>query len=288
MLPNFIIGGAPKAGTTSLYKYLSVHPEIFMSSPKEVNYFSNNEIKAQGLYYNSFMVKELAEYQKLFDKVINEKAIGEASVSYLFYPKTPQKIKKIIPDVKIIIILRNPLERGYSHYLMDYKLGLVKLPYDQIVYRKSNHKYIDLYYQQYVELGLYYEQVRRYIDIFGETNVKIILNEDMNKDTKSVVKEILEYLGVSSTDIQDVSMRHNIYKKPRNIILHKIFILQKLRAYLSNVLPVYIKNIILKIILVETKKPDLAISTKKYLQNIYINDICKLEKLIDKDLNSWK
>ena len=148
MLPNFIIVGAPKAGTTSLYHYLSEHPQVFMSDPKEVNFFSKEEIEAQGLYYQDFKAKDLNSYEKLFNEGIGKKAVGEGSVSYLFYPDTPAKIKASIPEVKIIILLRNPVERGYSHYLMDYRMGLTDLSYEEIVYKTSSHKNLNLYYQQ--------------------------------------------------------------------------------------------------------------------------------------------
>ena len=170
MLPNFIIVGAPKAGTTSIYRYLSKHPEVFMSSPKEINYFSIDQIESQNLYYNYFKVKSLIEYEKLFDGVTNETAIGEGSVSYLFYKETPAKIKNIIPDVKIIILLREPISRAFSHYLMDNKLGLVNDSFENIIFKTSISDKQNLYYQQYVELGLYYKQIKRYFDIFFLNN----------------------------------------------------------------------------------------------------------------------
>ena len=105
MLPNFLLVGAPKAGTTSLYHYLYGHPQVFMSTPKEVNFFSGGEIDSQDLYYDYFKVSNLSDYEKLFDAVTNEKAIGEGSVSYLYYEDTPRKIKECLPEVKIIIIL---------------------------------------------------------------------------------------------------------------------------------------------------------------------------------------
>ena len=198
MLPNFIIVGAPKAGTTSLCNYLSEHDEIFMSTPKELNFFSHNEIIKQNLYYKDFYVACLEEYESHFDKAVKKKAVGEGSVSYLFYPQTPIKIHKIIPDVKIIIMLRDPSERAISHYLMDVKLGLVKKCLKQIYLEKDNN---NLYYQQYIKLGLYAEQVKRYIDVFGNSKVKIILQEDLASMGSQILREIYrfiddDYIGV--------------------------------------------------------------------------------------------
>src|SRR5438045_1184872 len=170
-LPNFFIVGAPKAGTTSLYHYLKNHPEVFMSPIKEPNYFSYEETVKQNLYHKEKGVGTFEEYAELFVSANgHHKAVGEASVSYLFYSSVPEKIKELIPDAKIIMSLRNPVERGTSHYFMEHKLGYVSESLDDIVFRKSKHKHAHLYYQQFVELGLYYQQVKRYIDIFGTEN----------------------------------------------------------------------------------------------------------------------
>src|SRR5882672_9220913 len=115
-LPNFFIVGAPKAGTTSLYYYLSHHPEVFMSPVKEPNFFSYDETVKQNLYHKEKGVGKFEEYRQLFASSNgHHKAIGEASVSYLFYPSVPQRIHELVPKAKIIISLRNPVERAYSH-----------------------------------------------------------------------------------------------------------------------------------------------------------------------------
>src|SRR5689334_14600377 len=103
-LPNFFIVGAPKAGTTSLYHYLKQHPEVYMSPVKEPNYFSYEETVKQNLYHKEKGVGTFEEYSKLFASANGRhKAIGEASVSYLFYASVPEKIKKAVPHAKIVI-----------------------------------------------------------------------------------------------------------------------------------------------------------------------------------------
>src|SRR4051794_4060836 len=114
MMPNFFIVGTPKAGTTSLYHYLEEHHDIYMAPIKETNFFSYHEIKSQGLFYNEEHISSLNQYQEQFKSVKNEKAVGEASVSYLYYPSVPLKIKEFNPKAKIIIVLRNPIDRGFS------------------------------------------------------------------------------------------------------------------------------------------------------------------------------
>ncbi len=287
MFPNFIIVGAPKAGTTSLYHYLSEHPQVFMSKPKEVNFFSSEEIQEQGLYYNDFKAKNLNDYEKLFEGAKGKKAIGEGSVSYLFYPKTPQKIKEILPDVKTIILLRNPLDRGYSHYLMDYRMGLVGLPYEEIVYKKSQHKYQDLYYQQYVELGLYNEQVKRYLDLFGKEQVKIYLQEDLRNNSGEVIADLYEYLEIDKSFNPDTDKEHNTFSMPKNGFIQKLYGSHVIRTVFSKLFPDSLKAYILGTFFERAKKPELSLKTRDYLLKLYKPDIEKLEKLIERDLSDW-
>ena len=287
MLPNFIIVGAPKAGTTSLYHYLSEHPQIFMSEPKELNFFSKEEIIEQGLYYQDFKAKDLEGYKKLFDKATDRMAVGEGSVSYLFYSDTPNKIKETIPDVKIIILLRDPVSRGFSHYLMDYRMGLVALPYEEIVYKKSQHKYQDLYYQQYVELGLYYEQVKRYIDTFGKEKVKIYLQEDLRTDTEKVILDLYNFLEIDNSYMVDTAQQHNIFSMPKNKLIHKLYASHRVRSIAKTLFPNNLKEKVKNIFFERKKKPKLDQKLKEDLSKLYSEDIQKLEQLIGRDLSTW-
>jgi hypothetical protein len=287
MLPNFMIVGAPKAGTTSLYHYLSRHPEIFMSNPKELNFFSNQEIKEQELYYDNFVINSLERYKDIFAGSIGKKAIGEASVSYLFYPKTPQKIKEVIPDAKIIILLREPISRAYSHYLMDYRLGYVNFSFDDVVFKRKEDKNIDLFYQQYISLGLYYEQVKRYVDTFGKDRVKIYFQDDFKNDPVCILLDIYNFLGVDPRFCYEIEKEHNVFFMPKNKIVDFLY-KSSLRSLIASLLPRSIKEKIIEIAFEQKQKPKMNKQTKEYLYDIYRDDIANLEKLIGVDLNSWK
>ena len=130
MKVNTFIVGAPKTGTTSLYYYLNQHTNVCMSSIKEPNFFSAKEVNS--LFYKSQIVDDINEYHKLFSQ--NKKQIiGEASVSYLFFDEVPNRIYKYNPKAKIIILLRNPIERALSHYLMDFRLGFCSENFEDII-----------------------------------------------------------------------------------------------------------------------------------------------------------
>ena len=180
MKVDFFIVGAPKAGTTSLYHYLNEHPQVEMSSQKEPDYFSDEAIHQQGMYYGKNRVNTLDNYESLF--VQKESVVyGEGSVSYLFYDNVAEDIKKYNPNAKIIIMLRNPIERAFSHYLMDYRLGLISDSFENIIAKKSKHKNAHLFYQQYIEVSKYAKQIQRYLDFFEKDNILVIDYEDFKK-----------------------------------------------------------------------------------------------------------
>lgn len=285
--PNLFIVGAPKAGTTSLYKYLTRHPDIFMSTPKEVNYFSSGEIIRQQLYYKSYSVNTLKDYEQLFINGKNKKIVGEASVSYLFYPEVPEKIYKFNPKAKIIILLRDPIERGFSHYLMDLRLGLVNIPFDDIILKTSYEKKINLYYQQYVKLGFYYEQVKRYFDTFGKNQVKILLTEEINCDITNVLSSIYTFLEISDEQIPNVKKKYNVYRSTNNKILKILYSFKILRLFMSLILTNNKKDSIKNLLFTDKNKPTINQKTREHLLHIYKFDNLKLEELISRNLSHW-
>lgn len=289
MLPNFYIVGTPKSGTTSLYHYLKEHPEVFMSPQKEPNFFSHEDITKQKLYYPVKNIDSIENYKALFDNVSKETVIGEASVSYLFYEKTPGKIKYITPDSKLIIILRNPIDRAFSHFLMDHRLGLINynISFEDIVYKKSNHPMINLYYQQFIELGFYYAQIKRYCDTFGLEKIKIFLTEDLKTNLENVLKEVCRFLNIDDSFNFDIEQRHNVYRTPRNNIVKFLYSFKKMRSLTRSIIPNHWVSNVKNQLLLSDKKPDLSIKTKKYLDNLYLDDIKKTANLIQRDLSIW-
>ena len=287
MLPDFIIVGAPKAGTTSLFHYIKEHADIFMCEPKEVNYFSGEDINEQNLFYSDFKVNKLVDYKKLFSFARLDQIKGEASVSYLFYPEVAQRIFETIPACKIIAVLRNPIERGYSHYLMDYKLGLVDLPYEDIVFKRGDHKDLALYYQQYVELGFYAIQLERYFAVFPKEQIKIYTQDELKMDTAAVVKNLFEFLNVKYTDIVKSELQHNQFSLPKNKLIHKLYSSVWLRKSLSAILPYSFREKVKSVLFKKGKKPELTQKTIEKLLEIYSPDILKLNEMIDQDVLTW-
>jgi hypothetical protein len=286
MMPNFFIVGTPKAGTTSLYHYLEEHPDIYMSPIKETNYFSYDEIKSQGLFYNEEHISSLHQYQEQFEEVKDEKAVGEASVSYLYYPLVPSKIKKFNPEAKIIIVLRNPVDRGFSHYLMDKRLGFVSISYEDIVWKNSQHPQSKLYYQQYVSLGQYYEQVKRYLEVFDAKQVKILFYEDIVRDIQKVVRELYAFLNVDVTFSPDTQQQHNVYSSPKNFFIEKLYAQKEIRTIVKKIFGENIQQQVTHLFF-RKEKPVLNEKLKLDLIEVYKTNVYKTSDLLQKDLTFW-
>ena len=286
MKVNFFIAGAPKSGTTSLYQYLCQHKEIEMCSIKEPDFFSCTALKKEQTYYGNDPIQNLEKYNKLFS---NKKDLlrGEASVSYLFYDDVAKKIKKYNEKAKIIIILRNPVDRAFSHYLMDYRLGLVSENFEDIINKRINHKNALLYYQQYVSVGEYYHQVERYIKVFGPEKLLIINYEDFKNNLADTFEKICLFLNVSHTFKVDFTKSYNSFKRPRSKIVRWVYSFTKLRKILSQIIPKIAINYIIKMLFTESKKPKLSTDARKFLISHYKDDIINLSKLLNQDLSSW-
>lgn len=287
-LPNFFIVGAPKAGTTSLYFYLKRHPEVFMSPIKEPNFFSYDETVRQNLYHKEKGVGSFDEYTKLFEQANgHHKAIGEASVSYLFYPSVPGKIKELIPDAKIIMSLRDPVDRAYSHYFMEHKLGYVHTSIENIISKKSKHRNAHLWYQQYIELGLYTEQVKRYLDVFGKDNVRIFIYDELAEDMEGMILNVFDFLDIDKTYIPELEGKYNTYSTPRNQLIRLMYAQKNLRTLARKIMPQERIDWVKNFFLTRKMKTPRRDETVAQLREFYKPDIMKLEKLLNKNLSRW-
>ncbi|MCP4614778.1 MAG: sulfotransferase, partial [Planctomycetes bacterium] len=211
-LPNFLIIGAAKAGTTAIYAYMKQHPQIFMSPIKETNYFAYDGKDAKTFLgrkaYNDFPIATIAEYAELFKGATNQLVIGEASPLYLESPLAAGRIRELLPEVKLLAILRNPADRAFSDYVMALRLGRGTLAVED-AFEEDEH---------YVQVGFYYDKLKRYFDLFPREQIKVCLYDDLNQDTLLVVQDIFEYLGVEQTFEPDVASRHNVGGIPKNRI----------------------------------------------------------------------
>ena len=302
-LPNFIIIGAAKSGTTSLYYYLKQHPQVFMSSNKEPNFFAFKDLElppfsgpvdSRILYeiLYKYSITDIERYQALFREVSDEKAIGEASVRYLYFPQAAARIKKYIPKVKLVVMLRNPIDRLYSHYLMMREkynfepLSLAKA-LEQENERIRNNWGWDWHYTQ---LGMYYRQLKCYVDLFEREQIKIFLYENFCLDPVGVVQDIYRHIGVDSSFIPEMSQRSKESGRSRNHSLnHLLNEPNRIRSSFQRVLPKPVYNWIVSYGNRWNRIPIVPMATenRQNLKGLFREDIAKLQSLIDRDLSAW-
>ncbi|MDE5076022.1 MAG: sulfotransferase [Trichodesmium sp. St5_bin2_1] len=301
MMPNFLIIGATKAGTTSLYNYLKQHPQIYMSPVKEPRFFAfEGENTPHFLGYDGkqqrwTVITEIEDYQALFRGVSDEIAIGEASTLYLYSPKAPERIRYHIPDVKVIAILRDPVERAYSHFLHFVRSSHEPFSdFLQAFQDEENRiqKNLGMLWH-YKNMGFYSVQISRYFKVFDRANIKVYLYEDWNNDPLRFLEEIFSFLGVDSTFVPDMSLRSNPSVIPKNPALQKFLLYPNfLRSFLKFFLPKKLRQGISLTLYKENikngfKPPLLSDNVREELIEVYRDDIWKLQDLINRDLSMW-
>jgi len=288
ILPNFFIVGARKCGTTSLYFYLKKIPGVYMSPVKELFYFAPHAV--QNSAFDVFRDKK--EYLRLFEKARGYTTIGEATPIYLWDPEAPKLIHQAVPHARIIMILRDPIERAYSQYLMRMKYsGRKSTFYDELMQDSKIQERLYGRAQLYVELGMYYEQVKRYFDIFGREQVKVIIFEEFVQHIEQSINEVLAFLGVNYA-VTEIRGHYNPDSLPRSPVSRSVFAFFRwLRA--RNIK--FYKILILlpdslvesapeKILFKTTQKPKIEPEAVKLLQEIYRDDVLKLELLLGRSL----
>ncbi len=195
--PDFIIIGAQKCGTTSLWHYLKSHPQIRMAPTKELHYFDRmySRVKPQW-YMNQFKVPDRKRFKALeFVTEYNEPLHimkGEATPLYLYHPKVPNRVKKHLPNCKFITLLRNPVDRAWSHYKM-LKHRRVKIPFEKVVDQSISDTSL---YDGILGRGIYIDQLQRWFEHFNREQFLIIKTEEMNVNTEAAIQNSEEFLGV--------------------------------------------------------------------------------------------
>lgn len=312
VLPNFFIVGAPKAGTTSLYHYLDQHPDVYMSPVKEPNYFAEEirlgnispewqdwaqrEYKSLQAYLSGSMhekkfggiVDTWSDYLKLFENVNGEKAIGEASVCYLWSKTASRTIASTTPHAKIVMVLRNPIDRAFSQYKQAVASGLTAKSFGEVVRNSLKNKcYQFELLNPFLEFGLYYDQVKRYTEHFSAENLRIYLYEEYKQAPTQITADIFRFLGVDPQFCPDVSEKHLQTSLPRFDWIS--FMLKKCGAWsrLKNMVPRRFVPFIKKCVFRNTQTVEFDPADRIQLSNYYREDVTRLSHLIQRDLRTW-
>lgn len=297
-LPNFLIIGAAKSGTTSLYHYLDQHPAVYMSPMKETNYFAYAGQAKLSFPGDGPPPKTLLEsitdaetYAAQFAGVRGETAVGEASVLYLYHPDAPGRIHAYNPQMKLIAVLRHPADRAYSHFMhlirderepvTDFAKALALEPE-----RRAQGWSWDYYYR---DMGFYGAQLQRYLDLFTREQMRIFLYEDLLSDPLGLLRELFTFLEVDPSFQPDVSFRHNVSGVPQNESLHNL--MQKPNLFKSLVRPLLPtrlrRRLVTRIRSQVLAKPDMPADARADLIAGYRDDILHLGALVNRDLSAW-
>jgi hypothetical protein len=221
-LPNLFVLGAAKCGTTSLHHYLSNMPECCMSEPKEPFYFECEYKKGLNFYQ-----------QKYFQHYRNEPFIGEARHRNLYLPYIPERLYATNPKARLLVILRNPTIRAFSHWWHSYSRGFEKLPFEKAIEQDlkrigegknlDTEKEISAYcsvedqvtfYRTYVDSGYYLQQIERYAQLFPRSQLKIVFTEDLHHDPVATIGSIRSFLGLpTSYTVPTVTLQANPMKQ---------------------------------------------------------------------------
>ena len=301
-MPNFLLIGVPKAGTSSLYHYLRQHPEIYMPSPpyKEPNFFAfeGEQLNFTGpgddrAALNKYTITDLEAYQKLFQEVKDEVAIGEASIIYLYLPKTAAAIKYYIPNVKLIVVFRHPVERAFSHFLHLRRIGREWLTdFSQALQEETNRiarGYAPAWH--YGQVGFYSHQLKRYFDIFERSQMRVYLYEDWKSNPIDFIRDIFQFLGVNDRFIPDMSTKHNVSNVVnQNRALYN-FLTQEnpIKTALRAIIPAKLRQPIATKAYKNNrmKAPQLTTEMRKKWIPLFRKDIEQLQELIQRDLSQW-
>ncbi|MFC1876751.1 sulfotransferase domain-containing protein [Thermodesulfobacteriota bacterium] len=322
-LPDFIIIGAAKCGTTSLHKYLSMHPEVsvgdteevYFADPKEPEFFAVDSVYEKGLDY----------YSKLFSSARKDQICGEASTIYTLYPSFPHvasRISAAIPDVKLIYIMRNPVDRAYSFYVQIIhnfqdatKNYSISRTFEECIFpgKYPNRAKRDTFYAPFDEHlkdepgtfldgGKYYTQISEYFKYFDRSQMLFLLFDEFIHYPELVLKNVCEFLAIDSTfnftekDKVAMNITNDYFKNIKRILtikslkripfVHKVgrVIPDKFKMKLINI---FMNNDILKSNDIWLPKEMLP-ETRMYLADFYSVEINKLENLLELDFSHWK
>ena len=294
--PNFIIAGFPKCGTTSLFHYLKQHPDIFMPNQKELHFFTQPQIfklnkGPKDKVVKQSHIKSEKEYLELFKSVKDEVAVGDASPSYINYPENFGMIKQYLNDPKVIVIVRDPIDRAYSNYLHLKRELRETMDFFSALKNEDNRReesYSDFWYYRFN--STYYKKILMAKKTFS--NVLVLTSEEFKKNPEITLKKVYSFLGVKSiVNKQALETKFNVggyYKK--NLITSLIFQPSRFKNALKKIIKPTrgIKMLVSRFSrLFQIKQPSIDQDSLNYLKKHFSKEINNLKKM-NIDVSKWR
>lgn len=281
-LPNFLVIGAMKSGTTSLCRQLGEHPDVFMPAKKEPHFFSYEgeqpSFKERSKKTKN-IVATLAEYEALFAGAGGQRAVGEGSTSYLHIERAAARIHARIPHARLVAILREPVDRAWSHFHHSVRSG--REPFDGFERairdeeRRTAEGWGDPY--AYKAKGLYAQQLRRYFALFPREQIFVCLFDDLMEDAPRLYRDVFAFLGVDPNFTPDLSRKYNVGGDADEVFDHRPGIVERIRMAVSPARRKYHPS----------EKPPFPDALRRELEELYRPEIEDLQQLIGRDLSTW-
>jgi hypothetical protein len=271
MLPNFLVIGARKGGTTSLYRYLLAHPQVFMSSVKEPLFFSSNWDRG------------LAWYEGLFDGAAQARAVGEASTEYTSHPVfsgVPERIANLLPDVRLVYLVRHPIERMLSEYHFYLSRGMVHDP-------SADHA---LLHDGYWYLSSYAMQIEQYLEYFSRDQLLIVKSEDLRSDRIRVLRRVFEFLGVDGSVPPKHLEKEHLKASERRVRRPVDHALRRIPGYRSvaSVAPRSLARLKDRVVTKPAPPPPtLSDGARREIEDRLRDDVRRLRRYMGEDFDGW-
>jgi len=297
MWPNFFIVGAARAGTTTLYEYLRRVPQVYLPRIKEPRYFLAGSLDQD--IYGRVAIGNTKNYLDLFAKS-DATAIGEATPEYLYHDSAARKIREKVPHAKIIITLRNPISRAFSHYLLLKALRNIEYSFDDMIKSEWANNKLDLRGSLrspgIIECGFYSHGVTKYLELFGSERVKIIIFDEWTKDVINTLNGIVEFLNVNYKFDDSITIqKENASRSYRrgNVFLYSMMRRSRLLRHMYIRLPAFAHDLLKDIYHRQVSRsssssypPNESISneTRELVRDIYWKDVQELERILGRRL----
>lgn len=295
-LPNFLIVGAAKTGTTSLHYYLQQHPEIFISPRQEPSFFAHEgqrlDFRGPGDEEWRF-VTDLAAYERLFETAVGYGAVGEISPRYLFFERACARIRHYLPQVRLIAILRHPVDRAYSHFLMNQKRNCEPAAsFPAAIAMESERMAMGWGWDwSYVGAGLYHAQLSRYYRAFPRSQIKVFLYEELERKPRKFFQDLFAFLEVDAAFSPNSGIRQRRAGRPRSQLLHQMLVENgPMKSVARRLMPTGLRAALNnKVGSWNTVRPEPLPDElrSRLFRQYFAEDCAQLAALIDKDLSSW-
>ena len=297
-LPTFLVIGAMKSGTTSLYYYLRQHPQIYLDPTRKEAQFFCYEGQTPCFagpgddLVNRYVIASIEEYRRMFAGAAGQPAIGEVGTVYIYVPGTAERIRHHVPAARLIAILRNPVERAYSSFLHLVREELEPCRRFADALRREPERIRANWspHWHYVQAGFYHAQLTRYFDVFDRRQIRVYLYDDYRADPVGLMQDIFRFVGVDAAFVPEMSLRHNVSGAPRIRALHRFLdsrhpVKALVRPLLSSRWRLTLRERVRALNL--RRPPALSPDLRRHLVGVFHDDVLALQDLLGRDLSPW-